>query len=148
MLAQNLVVSAGIMIICVMIHGGGSALLLRLVRSERGRRWRQGAPHANALVVIFLVMGLMVLHALEIATYGWLYLELGQFADWEHSLYFAATAFSSLGFGDVVLGPEWRIVSAFQGVIGLLLIGWSTAILVAVTARMGVFDVHRDPPGA
>lgn len=144
MLPQNLAVSIGMIVLCVLVHAWGTAALVLPLRTPAGHRWRQGRPAQHACVLIYVVLGLIVLHAVEIMLYGALYLGLGEFKDIEHSLYFASTTFSSLGFGDVIISENWRLTSSIEGVIGLILIGWSTAILAAVTARMGVFDVHRE----
>jgi hypothetical protein len=57
----------------------------------------------------------------------------------EEALYFSTVSFSTIGFGDVVLSPEWRMFSSLEGINGFLLIGWSTAYLVAASTRHGPF---------
>ena len=47
-------------------------------------------------------------------------------------------------FGDVVLGPDWRLFSAIESANGFLLIGWSTAFLVAVTARLRIVEAEME----
>lgn len=47
--------------------------------------------------------------------------------DFESALYFSATSFTTLGYGDVVLDPKWRLFGAIERANGLLLFGWSTA---------------------
>ena len=82
------------------------------------------------------MFGLLALHAVEMTAYAALYHWLGQFKDFETSLYFSGTTFTTLGYGDIALGSDRRLLAAGQGLIGLILIGWSTAILVAVTTRL------------
>ena len=82
------------------------------------------------------VFGLLALHAIQIGAYAALYLLVGQFDDFETALYFSGTTFSTLGYGDITITATHRLLAAGEGVIGLMLIGWSTAILVAVTTRL------------
>ena len=54
--------------------------------------------------------------------------------------YFSFVTLSTLGYGDIVLGPDLRIFAAFAAVTGLLAFGLSTAYLVAMMTRM--FEHH------
>ena len=86
--------------------------------------------------VVLTVFGLLALHAVEMTSYAALYHWLGQFKDFETSLYFSGTTFTTLGYGDIALGSDHRLLAAGQCLIGQILIGWSTARLVAVTTRL------------
>ena len=68
------------------------------------------------------------------------YLSLGALPDFESALYFSTTSFTTIGYGDVVLEKSWRLFGAVEGANGLLLFGWSTAFLIAVTARMRILE--------
>lgn len=58
----------------------------------------------------------------------------GELKDFEEALYFSAITFATIGYGDVTLGGKWRLVSALEGVNGILLFGWTTAFLFKVSA--------------
>ena len=55
---------------------------------------------------------------------------LGVFASVEESAYFALVSFTTLGFGDILLPVEWRLLGGVAAANGLLLFGLLTAILV------------------
>ena len=102
---------------------------------------------------IFVVMALLALHTIEIWIYALTYVALGEFGgSIEEALYFSTTAFTTAGIGDVLLSAEWRMLGAAETANGFLLIGWSTAFLVAISARLRVFSEHimdeknDDPP--
>jgi hypothetical protein len=61
--------------------------------------------------------------------------------DLESSLYFSTETFSTLGYGDITPLPRWRLFAALEAVNGFLLIGWSTAYLVAASTRHGPFRI-------
>jgi len=102
-----------------------------------GRLHRHGFGKMVAMVAT--VFGLFLIHTVEIWTWAGAYLFLGTLPNFTESLYFSAVTFSTLGYGDIVLAPEWRLFGALEGVSGLLLIGWSTAFLVSASTRYGPF---------
>jgi len=55
---------------------------------------------------------------------------LGTFDALEPALYFSVVSFTTLGFGDVVLTPQWRLLPGMSAANGLLIFGLSTAFLV------------------
>jgi hypothetical protein len=137
----NLTLSVLMTVLVVMVHLTGILLLLRFLRhnahhavGDKASLLRQGA------LMLAVVLWIFLLHTLEIWMYAFAYILVGATADFESALYFSATAFSTLGFGDVVLGPDWRLFGAVEGVTGLILIGWSSAFLLSVTSRLRVLE--------
>ena len=89
---------------------------------------------SRLLTLMFYLAGitLWLLFAFTIVTWIWalIFLSLNTFSSLEESVYFSMVAFTSLGFGDVVLEKEWRILSGIVAANGLLLFGLNTAVLV------------------
>jgi hypothetical protein len=149
MLAENLVLAAGMVCATVVFHFIGLAGLIAVLNTRLPRRLRTGTGLQRALTILFTVFGLVAMHTVEIWGYAGVYLVLGEFADLEAALYFSTTSFSTLGYGDVTLGRDHRLLGAIEGINGFLLIGWSTAFLVSVTNRMGLLEArlrHSDEP--
>ena len=59
----------------------------------------------------------------------------GAVAGLEPALYFALVAFTTVGFGDMTLTVDWRLLSALIAANGFLLFGWSTAYMVELVRR-------------
>lgn len=80
---------------------------------------------------------LWLLAALSIAIWVWagFFLLIGCFETLEESLYFSMVAFTTLGFGDLTLPQEWRILSGMIAANGLVLFGLNTAFLIEVLHR-------------
>ena len=55
---------------------------------------------------------------------------------------FAFENYTALGYGDAVAGGGWRLIGPITGLNGLLLIGWSVAIIFEV---MRLADIYVDP---
>jgi hypothetical protein len=139
----NLALSFLMTILVVIVHLAGILLLLRFLRRNarhalKGQGFQQILRQGGLMLAV--VLGIFLLHTAEIWLYAIAYRMIGAFGDFQTALYFSATAFSTLGFGDVVLGPDWRLFGAIEGVTGLILIGWSSAFLLSVTSRLRVLE--------
>jgi hypothetical protein len=136
----NLVLAAFMVGLTVIVHFAGLLLLMWLLRA-RGHRFR---AHESAIgqgaAIVVVVLGLVGIHTVEIWLYALVYFFQGALPDFESALYFSTTSFTTIGYGDVVLDKQWRLVSAIEGANGLLLFGWSTAFLFSVTARMRTLE--------
>ncbi|GAB2687773.1 ion channel [Aliiglaciecola aliphaticivorans] len=84
------------------------------------------SPIVIVLSVLWLVLGI------TINTWIWAFafLFVGEFTELEEALYFAIASFTTLGFGDVILSQQWRIMGALSAVNGLLVFGLNSAFLV------------------
>ena len=139
-LISNLALAGAMVAVTVLMHFWGLVLLTRLV-SHGGRQLRAHESHGRAGIIVLLgVFGVFALHTLEIWSYACLYQLLGEASAFTDALYFSTTAFASLGFGDIVLSPRWRLISAIEAANGVILFAWSTAFLLALTRRLGVFE--------
>ncbi|MGZ5911641.1 MAG: potassium channel family protein [Reyranella sp.] len=136
----NLALATLMVGLTVIIHFSGLLVLMWVLRA-RGHRFR---AHESAVgqgaAIVFVVLGLVAIHTIEIWLYGVVYLSLDALPDFESALYFSTTSFTTIGYGDVVLERSWRLFGAVEGANGLLLFGWSTAFLIAVTARMRILE--------
>ncbi len=63
------------------------------------------------------------------------FLLLGIFHELEEALYFSLVSFTTLGFGDIILPDEWRLLSGFTATAGFILFGLGTAFLFEVMSR-------------
>jgi Ion channel len=59
------------------------------------------------------------------------YLLLDAIEPLEKAIYFSVEAFTTVGYGDVVLDENWRLLSSLESANGLLMFGWSTALVFA-----------------
>lgn len=75
-----------------------------------------------------------VLVAMTLETWLWagVLLYTGAVQTVEGAVYFSLVCFTTLGFGDIILAKEWRILSSMIAVNGMLIFGWSTAFMFEV----------------
>jgi len=75
-------------------------------------------------------------HIAQIWIWALCYLTLDVLPDLESALYFSTSAFTTVGFGDVYLDKDWRLLSSFEAANGFILFGWSTAFIFEVMTRI------------
>ena len=111
-------------------------VLLHWARSPRADRQAHDAPSKRTLVIAGVVVSMFLVSCLESLVWAVLYLAVGALRTFEQAFYFSLVTFTTLGYGDLTLGEEWRMLAAFQAASGIIMFGWTTAIIVAVIQRM------------
>ncbi len=96
-----------------------------------------GNSNAKGFAVVLIATTLWLVAALTVATWVWsiAFISLGAFTSLEESLYFSMVAFTTLGFGDITLPKNLRLLSGFIAANGLVLFGLNTAFLIEVMSR-------------
>ena len=131
----NVAIAAFMMIVTTCIHAGGMELMLRGVKNQRtGLRAWLSKTRIYWVVTTVLVMFTVAL--LEALAWASVYLALGALKGLEQSLYFSLVTFTTLGYGEIVLDERWRLLASFEAANGIIMFGWSTAIVMAVVHRV------------
>ena len=132
------VIGAALVVVTVIIHAIGTTSWVRVI-------WRRytdenGAlrPEKSLQILIGTVLILLFLHTLEIIVWASAYLLLlpsGELGSLEQAVYFSFVTFTTLGYGDITLTQGWRLLSGIEALNGIMLAGWTTAMLFAVVQR-------------
>lgn len=141
-LAQQILWGSAFLGVCVVVQVtfmGVAAHIMVLIGARLRRIGR--SIHVSSLLAIALTAIIGALTA-QVWIWAWIYIRYDILADLNSAVYFSLVTFTSLGYGDIVLGPELRIFAAFGSVTGLLAFGLSTAFMVAsMSRRFGDQDV-------
>ena len=131
---QLLICSAMVVIACV-VQLGLTTLITEWTHHPGLIQWCTAKAYHRALAVL-IGAKLVVLALLGyILMWALLLTGLGLLPDLETSFYFSGITFTSVGYGDVSLPSCWRLLSVGLAVDGLLMAGWSTALLVYIVQR-------------
>lgn len=86
-----------------------------------------------------------MLAALSAAVWIWAlaFLYVGEFQTAEEAVYFSIVSFTTLGFGDVIISKEWRLLSGMLAANGFLLFSLATAFLIDFLER--IRDSQNEP---
>ena len=87
---------------------------------------------ARSLLVAVVVLLLCYATLMESAIWARFYVFVGAIPTLEEALYFSTVTFTTLGYGDVTVGNDWRLLAAIQAANGIIIFGWTTALVVAL----------------
>lgn len=126
----------------VFIHTACTALALGWLRSLHRRHWALRSAWARASALAGLVVMMSIAASIESGMWAGFYVLTGALDTLDDALYFSLVTFTTLGYGDVTLHGQWRSFSAMEAVNGVILFGWTTALIVAASQRL---FLHRQP---
>ena len=135
-----LVVGIAAVICTIFIHALPLSATVNLVRREE-RLGRVGVGFwMDTVIVVRVMLYALVAHLVEIAFWAVLFLICSEFSDFDTAYYHSAVNYTSLGYGDIVMSPTWRLLGPLETANGMLLFGVSTAMIFAVIQRL--FDAR------
>ena len=135
-LLLQFVFSTLLVVLCVVIHGLTLFSLNRVLRGEAAlERIRHISPR-GAVFTLSIMLTTFALHGLEIWIFALTYWHLGAVQDHESALYFSTISYSTVGYNDTHILTEWRLLGAFESILGIFLLGWSTAFFFRMLGRI------------
>jgi uncharacterized PurR-regulated membrane protein YhhQ (DUF165 family) len=124
----GLLIAFGIVATCAVIHTSGLLKLADQLNRYIERQEKVGFVEETFILIISFSV-ILLLHLIEAGFWAVFYQLRELFPDFETSLYFSLTSYTTMGFGDVVLPQRWRLLGGIEGFSGVLLCGLSTAFL-------------------
>jgi voltage-gated potassium channel Kch len=131
-------IGALLVAVTVILHAAGTGAWIR----NLARRHGHDSPWTSARAVLALVNSaivVVVLHTLEIVIWAGAYLALvptSELASFEEAVYFSFVTFTTLGYGDITLTEGFRLLSGIEALNGIILVGWSTAMIFSVVQHI------------
>ena len=126
MLSQ-LIYGAVLIAVTVLIHAAcleGIIKVWHAIGIEIQVRWR-------AIALSLTIIGIFAAHVIEIWVWAIFYFFVGEIQTWESALYFSTSSYTTVGYGDLILSEEWRLLGSIEAINGMILFGWSTAFIFA-----------------
>ena len=132
MLYTQLVYGTIIITVVVIFHVVSLVFLARLLK-----RWHDIYALFDRVLGAIVGLGVSVffiigIHTVEAWSWAYIYLLLGEFNTINDALYFSVSTATTVGYGDVVMSEQWRLLSSFEAIGGWLLFGVSTAFLMGL----------------
>jgi hypothetical protein len=129
--------AGAIPVICtIFIHALAVMATVTFVRRER-RLGRAGVNFWNDVGIVTLAISFaLAAHLVDVALWAALFMFCGEFSGFGTAYYHSAVNYTTLGYGDVVMTPTWRLLGPFEAADGMLMFGVSTAIIFALTQRL------------
>jgi Ion channel len=118
----------------IVIHALVMTAVVRVVHIEAVRHRLPPTSHM-IVVMVATVSVLMTAHAAEVVVWSLAYEIIGAAPDGADVVYFAFVNYTTLGYGDVIPVERWRLIGPITAMNGVLVFGWSTAVIFAVLRR-------------
>jgi ion channel len=131
-----LAVGASAVACTIFIHALAVVVTVNFVRHER-RIGRAGQGFWIDTSIVALAISLaLVAHLIEIAVWAELFVICGEFRAFGAAYYLSAVNYTTLGYGDVIMTPSWRLLGPLEAANGMLMFGVSAAQVFAVIQRL------------
>ncbi len=115
-------------------------------RLTRIGRWLSDSASFLKTSFIMVIVVLWTLLGITVSTWIWavLFKVIGALATLDEAIYFATVTFTTLGYGDITLTTEWRLLSSLAAVNGLIIFGLNTAFLVQFVEKTRGLHMKKD----
>jgi voltage-gated potassium channel len=133
-----LLISIGMIVLTVGIHTVGAAWWLRSLGNRMIKRIHLNLPSRLFRSILSTACVLILLHILEAFLWALLFMVLparGGLDSLREALYFSMVTFTTLGYGDITLNADWRLLAGVEGMVGIVVFGLTTALLLAVIQK-------------
>lgn len=146
---EILLISVVMVAATVMIHAFGTTHWVRYAIKHFAGPDGHFKPHKSLPAVTWTAVVLMLLHVVQVTLWALAYRVLlpgDQLDTFGEAMYFSLVTFTTLGYGDITLADEhWRLLSGIEALNGILLVGWTTALLFLVVQKGWGQHTDRHP---
>jgi len=130
----QILVGSSICVLNIVVHASLTVTTIRIARSFAERKTLHPWLHL-VTIMIATVSVLMGAHMLEVFVWSIAYAAVNAAPEGSDLVYFAFVNYSTLGYGDVVPVTQWRLLGPMAAMNGILLFGWSTAVIFEVLRK-------------
>jgi voltage-gated potassium channel len=145
-----ILISLILVAITIAIHASGSLWWLNYLYQKKIKLNESQSFRKATTILSLTAIFLLILHFIEINLWAILYLNIPQIEELSHfeeAVYFSMITYTTVGYGDITLEPQWRIISGFEAMDGILLFGWSTAMFFSAVQRILKHSLKYKIPG-
>lgn len=127
----------------VFIHAITTEICINSANKRVGKSI-EGMSYGNKIKSISLLVYLLFFAAIiESMLWAMVYWRAGAIQDFQEAVYFSIVTYTTLGYGDITLNEQWRLLGAFQAANGIIIFGWSTAIVMSLVQRIFGKALHE-----
>jgi voltage-gated potassium channel Kch len=133
---DQLAIGALLLVLTTIVHATCMIISLRTIRVLRAERWRLHWLLTSTILTAALVLMMFSASILEAWLYAVTYVNVGAIGGFEPAMYFSIVTFTTLGYGDVLVAEQWRILAATEAANGIIMFGWTTALIVYFVGQL------------
>lgn len=133
---MNLIIGLPIMLLCLVLQAVVTFWSIWFYAGQSGRMGPDGGVFAQLRPLLLVMIAMMLSNFVQIVIWGALFIYLGEFSALYDAVYHSAVNFTSLGYGDVVMSARWKLMGPLEAVNGILMLGMTSAALVAIMQHL------------
>lgn len=118
----------------IVMHALATIAAISIARAAGYRHTTSPRLHLMG-VMIAVALVLQFTHTLEVAVWSLFYALVGAAPENTDLFYFAFVNYTTLGYGDVTPVKAWQLLGPMAAMTGILMFGWSTAVLFDVLIK-------------
>lgn len=128
---RNLLIGLPVMMLCLLLQAVFVTICLRYyVRLDNVRRNRASVS-LDILMLAMVMLVTLLGNFVQMAIWAVLFMLLGEFSDYATALYHSGVNFATLGYGDIVMSADRRLLGPLEAANGILMFGVSTSVMTA-----------------
>ena len=131
---RDILVGSSVCVVNIVIHAWLTVATIRVARALAERTTVHPWRHLVAIMIATVLM-LMAAHIIEVFVWAGIYALVHAAPDGADLVYFAFVNYATLGYGDIVPVAEWHLLGPMASMNGILLFGWSTAVIFEVMRK-------------
>ena len=120
----------------IIIHALVLSAVVSFVRRERRLAHAGISFWIDVVIVALVTCFALTAHLAEIGVWAMLFMVCGEFSDFGTAYYHSAVNYTTLGYGDLIMTPRWRVLGPLEAANGMLMFGVTTALVFAVIQRL------------
>ncbi len=131
----NILIGVLIIGFTILIHGYGTIFWAKFLTKRFKKNKKNFLSKNTVWLLIYTAIFLLALNFLEAIIWGFTYYILPgitEFESLEKAIYFSLVTFTTLGYGEITISSSNRILSGIEAMNGVLLLGWTTAMMFSV----------------
>jgi len=142
----NTVLGLLLTLICLTMQTAVSFWGVRYYIEHTARADERGRRHPGFVPLLATTSAMMLACLVQISLWAGLFLLLGQFDRFYDAVYHSAVNFATLGYGDIVMKAEWKLLGPLEAINGSMMLGMIAAALMAMLQHMIKAALAARPP--
>jgi hypothetical protein len=132
----NLLVGLPIMMLCLIIQTATAFWSVRHYIRQTDKPGSKGGILASTRPLLSVMIIMTLGNFLQVVLWGVTFVALNEFTEIHEAIYHSMVNFSSLGYGDIVMSKRWKMLGPLEAVNGVLMLGMTSAALMAILAQL------------
>ena len=132
MILVNLAIGLLTMMGCLIVQVGFTFWSVRYAVRHAGEPGSGNGLFAGSCTLLMAMVIMMLGNFLQIVLWGTLFLWLGEFSELYEAVYHSGVNFTSLGYGDVVMSADRKLLGPLEALNGILMLSLTGAALLAI----------------